>query len=75
MTRMVQECRGLEYEERLKIVSLTTLEARRQRADLLQVYKIVRRLEAVNLDTFFTFRGDNTRGHPFKLFNRGHQHL
>jgi len=70
MTRMVQECKGLDYEKRLKIVNLTTLETRRQRADLLEVYKIIKGLEAVNVDALFKFGGDNTRGHPFKLFKK-----
>ena len=34
-TRMILECRGMSYENRLKKVGLTTLETRRQRADML----------------------------------------
>jgi len=62
MTRMVQECKGFDYEKRLRIVNLTTLETRRQRADLLEVYKIIRGLEAGNVDALFKFGGDTTRG-------------
>ena len=36
---MVEECGGEPYDERLeKIVGLTTLESRRSRADLIEVF-------------------------------------
>ena len=44
--------RGLDYRERLKRVNLTTLEIRRKRADLLEVFKIINGLEGVNEETF-----------------------
>ena len=40
-TKMVIEIRSLEYEERLRVLGLTTLEERRKRGDLIQIYKIV----------------------------------
>jgi len=41
-TRMIEECAGKIYVERLKIVGLTTLECRRLRADLIEVFKILK---------------------------------
>ena len=38
-TRMVFETSSLEYPERLKELNLTTLELRRKRGDLIQIYK------------------------------------
>ncbi len=42
---MVEWFKELEYEERLKSLGLTTLETRRIRADLLEVYKIMKNFE------------------------------
>ena len=44
-TRMVDGYRGMEYEERLKRIGLTTLELRRERADLIDVFKILKGME------------------------------
>ena len=41
-TKMVIELRSMEYEERLEVLGLTTLESRRKRGDLIQIYKILR---------------------------------
>ena len=47
---MVIELRGLEYEDRLRELGLTDLETRRKRGDLLQIYKIKKGFELVDLD-------------------------
>ena len=52
-TRMIEECNSLGYEERLKIMGLTTLETRRIRADLIEVYKVIKQLENVDEKVFF----------------------
>jgi len=46
-TRMIEECAGKTYEERLNIVGLITLECRRLRADLMEVFKILKGFEGV----------------------------
>ena len=40
-TKLVPELRDLSYEERLKKLGLTTLEERRTRGDLIEMYKII----------------------------------
>src|SRR5271163_3188495 len=40
-TRMVAGCKELTYEKRLEVLNLTTLETRRKRADMIEVFKIV----------------------------------
>ena len=40
-TKLVPELKHLSYEERLKRLDLTTLEERRTRGDLLEMYKII----------------------------------
>ena len=49
-TKMVVETRTLDYEDRLKALGLTTLELRRKRGDLIQTYKIINRVEEVDID-------------------------
>ena len=41
-TRMMEELIGMEYEERLRQTRLFTLEARRTRADITEVFKIMK---------------------------------
>jgi hypothetical protein len=67
-TRMIEECRGKEYNERLKMLRLTTLETRRERADMLEVFKILKGFEAINGDIFFKVQHSKTRGHSMKLY-------
>ncbi len=49
-TKMVIELRGLVYEDRLKELGITSLETRRKRGDLLQIYKIMKGFEKVKID-------------------------
>ena len=69
-TKMITSLRKLPYEQRLKECKLTTLEERRKRGDLLEMYKIMHGLESIRDDTFFT-RGDTQRrGHSLKYMRR-----
>jgi hypothetical protein len=79
-TRMVDECRGLDYGGRLKRMNLTTLETRRLRADLIEVYRIMHGLEGLNEEDFFirTKTGAglgggtkmNLRGNSWKVYKK-----
>ena len=44
------QLRGLEYEERLKILGFTNLETRRKRGNLLKIFKTEKGFEEVDLD-------------------------
>ena len=67
-TKLVSEINHLSYPNRLKFLGLHTLEYRRLRADLIQVYKILTKKENVDPEMFFQIRGnERTRGHKFKL--------
>ena len=67
-TRMIEECKGLSYEERLKLTQLTTLETRRLRADMIEVYRILKSIDKVDPVKFFSRNlSDNLRGHSFKI--------
>ena len=68
-TRLVPELRGMTYEERLRELNLSTLDYRRKRFDIIQVYKIVHKIDNVDMNTFFKFADNSgTRGHNLKLY-------
>ena len=67
-TKLISELSGLSYNERLKKVNLTTLETRRVRGDLIEVYKIFHGLTDLNSNDFFILSKNELRGHQFKLF-------
>ena len=67
-TRMIPELKSLPYEARLKRLNLTTLEIRRIRGDLIEVYTILNGLEKINPDSMFT------RCHTIKL-EKKHVHF
>ena len=74
-TKLVPEIRHLPYEQRLKKLDLMSLEKRRLRGDLIEVFKIVKGLEGINL--YHPFKpapslltegpSSSTRGHKFRL--------
>jgi len=58
----------LSYEDRLKSLHLWSLEDRRLRADLIEVYRMYHGLSAVNFETFFERDIDSrTRGHTWSF--------
>jgi len=60
----------MSYEDRLRTVGLTTLETRRLRADMVEVYKILRGFEGTDEVNIFQKRVGRTRGHDWKLFKK-----
>ena len=67
-TRLVPELRGLSYRERLVKLNLSTLDYRRKRFDIIQVSKIIHKIDDIDMNVFFSF--DNItqlRGHNLKL--------
>ena len=65
-TKMVPELSGMSYEERLKKMELPTLEKRRERGDLINVYRMVNGLEEVE-EGFLNLEPGRTRGHGKRL--------
>ena len=57
------------YIDRLKKLKLWTLEERRNRADLIELYKMSRGITSVPLQKLFTLAPQHvpTRGHSWKL--------
>lgn len=67
-TKKLSGLRNLEYEERLNILNLQTLENRRIRADLTMYFKIIHDYVDLNAKDFFCVSGNSvTRGHRLKL--------
>ena len=68
-TRMMEGMSMLSYEERLKRLNLLSLEMRRLRSDLIEVFKILNGLEGLKAEDFFVLSDvDYTRGHSRKLY-------
>ena len=58
---------NLCYEERLKKLSLSTLMYRRNRMDMIQVFKIVQNIDDISMNGLFEFSDTQTRGNSKKL--------
>jgi len=58
----------MEYDDRLKALGIWSLEERRNRANLLEVFKMKSGFSAVSFDAFFTVDNQQrTRGHSWKI--------
>ena len=66
-TKLISGLSEMGYEERLKILGLTTLETRRLRGDLIEVFKILKEYENIDQEMFFDMLQSNLRGHSLKL--------
>ncbi|XP_051789435.1 uncharacterized protein LOC127529561 [Erpetoichthys calabaricus] len=66
-TRLIPGLQGLNYEERLKELSLYSLSKRRLRGDMIEVFKIMKGISAVDRDCYFKMSSSRTRGHSWKL--------
>ena len=49
-------------------MNLTTLETRRLRGDLIETFKILRKLEGTESSMYFEMSGTGLRGHSLKLY-------
>ncbi|WAR15881.1 hypothetical protein MAR_030475 [Mya arenaria] len=68
-TRLIPDLRGLTYNDRLRKLNLPSLDFRRKRFDMIQVFRIVHNIDDIIMTTFFTFADNSgTRGHNLKLF-------
>jgi len=67
-SKLIPELKDLPYEDRIERLGLWTLEERRDRADLIEVYKMHRGLSKVSFESFFEpNENSRTRGHSLKL--------
>ena len=70
-TKLVSSVSELSHHERLRKLGIPSLQYRRMRADMLQVYKILHGIERINPDVFFELAdGTRTRGHKYKIIKQ-----
>ena len=70
-TRLVKCFKHLSYEDILNTLGLPSLEYRRERSGMIQVYKIMHGIDKVDKDKFFTVNMYSvTRDHSLKLFKK-----
>ena len=67
--KMIVNMDGLSYEDRLQSLNLWSLEERRNRQDLIQVFKMAKGMTRIRLQELFTLEENmkGTRGHSLKL--------
>ena len=59
--------RSLSYEERLQRLGLTSLDTRRLRGDLIEVFKIFKGFGNIKYTQFVTMSDTGLRGHKLKI--------
>ena len=69
-TKMIHDVKHLDYDSRLKELNLPSLQYRRRRADMHQVYKMINKLERIDPGAFFQLNAQNkvTRGHSSRFY-------
>ncbi len=68
--KLVPELQVLQYEERLRAMKLMTLEERRERGDLIAVYRLINHMDKVDNENLLLTREEERRqmkGHMKKL--------
>ena len=74
-TKMIKGMKDKSYEERLQRLNLWSLEERRNRQDLIEVFKICKGLSRIRSEELFNFdnRDKGTRGHSQRVIKRWKQ--
>ena len=67
-TKLIPELKDQPYQQRLENLNMYSMEYRRKRGDMIQVYKIMNKMERIDPSDFFTQNTNSTRGHSRKLF-------
>ena len=67
-SKLIPQLKDKSYEERLIFLELTTLETRRLRGDLIEVFKIFKGYDDLKPSKFLNLNTNLTRGHSLKLF-------
>ncbi len=73
-TKIPASIRNMNYEDRVRKMVLTTLEVRRKRGDLIQCYKMLNNLDAVNLPQKQVMQNDFGVVGPASAI-RGHKYI
>ena len=74
VTKMIPRLRNKPYEERLKELGLFSLSKRRLRGDLIEIFKMFRGLDNVNIHDYLNVDERNiTRSNGYKIFGKRFQ--
>ncbi len=68
--RWVPNLRDLGYEERLQKLQLPTLAGRRDRGDMMMVYKCAEGIEKIDVNEYVIPSQSSLRGHSKKLYKK-----
>ena len=66
-TKLIREIRNLPYRDRLRRCKLMTLEERRRRYDLIEMFKVMKGIYKVDKEKLFELNTNQTRGHELKV--------
>ena len=67
-TKMVYGCEDLNYKDRLSLLELSSLEKRRVRGDLIEVFKLLKGIAKMNYSIFFKLSVvSKVRRHTYKI--------
>ena len=70
-TRSIQGLQGMDYNGRITNLGLWTLEERRNRNDLIEVYRMTHGHSSVQMSAFFEIPSDKTtRGHNYTIYKK-----
>ena len=69
-TRLASDLKTLSYPECLKTLGPPSIEYQRDRADIIQVYKILNGIDKVDKDLLFTMSNNATRGQLLIIFKK-----
>ena len=73
-TKLVKDLSSLSYEERMLQLGIPTLIYRRERADMIQLFKIMNNYDQADLQSITLTNDSNTRGHKHKLVKRHYKY-
>ena len=69
-TKSIPSLRNLPYDERLKKIKLYSLSYRRERGDLIEVYKIFNRIDDVDLEPLIELSQTGLRSNGLKIVDK-----
>ena len=74
MTKLIPRLRNKSYEERLNELNLFSLTKWRLRGDLIEVFKIIKGIENMDMEKYFTIDTSNiTRNNGYKIVGKRFQ--
>lgn len=71
-TKLVPECREMSYDQRLRYLKLYSLKGRRERGDLIQVYKIFQGIDDINPEQIFERANYNSTRNQYNKLRKRH---